>query len=133
MRTVLAVSLLALGAACAGAPGGVQNGPLAGNVLFVGPTNLSRVIEANHEWVELDDTGLAVYQVELINTDNQDLKVDVRARWYDDDGLEIDSPVRAWRVLFIPAGSSMPARDVAPNAQAVRCRMEVRQHQPIEG
>lgn len=127
----LALALVPL-AACS-TTSGVQNGPLAGSVSFVGTTSLSHKIDANHESVEMGAAGLAVYQVELVNTDNEDLKLDVRARWFDDNDLEIDSPVRAWKVVFLPAGSSVPASDVAPNDRAVRCRMEVRMHQPLEG
>ncbi|TAH39719.1 MAG: DUF1425 domain-containing protein [Planctomycetota bacterium] len=131
MKPILAALLLAALAACSSS--GVQNGPLAGNVIFVGTTGLSGKVEAEHEWVDFGAGDLPVYQVELINTEDEDLKLEVRARWYDDNGIEIDSPTRVWRLVFVPAGSSVPATDVAPSIYAVRCRMEVRMHQPIEG
>lgn len=125
-----ALALLALSTACAS--GEVRNGPLAGSVAFVGPGDVADVLEAENQWVDFGRGDLPVYQVELVNTEDEDLKVEVRARWFDDNGIELESATRAWRLLFIPAGSSTPASDAAPNARAVRCRMEVRLHQPLE-
>jgi uncharacterized protein YcfL len=83
-----------------------------------------------NERVAFGENELAVYQVEIVNRSRDAARVEYRARWFDDDGIEVDDVSRAWRPVFVPAGSSYPVRSVARNMKAVRCLVEVRMHDP---
>ncbi len=124
-----ALCALALaGAACSSS--GVRNGPLSGAAATVGDPEVEDLIELQNERVAFGDNQLAVYQVEIANQSRDAARVEYRARWFDDDGIEIEDVTRSWRPVFVPAGSSYPVRSVARNMKAVRCLVEVRLHNP---
>jgi uncharacterized protein YcfL len=127
----IAAALCALalaGAACSSS--GVRNGPLSGAASTVGAGDVDDLIELRNERVAFGDNQLAVYQVEIFNDSRDEARVEYRARWFDDDGIEIEDVTRSWRPVFVPAGSSYPVRSVARNMRAVRCVVEVRMHDP---
>ncbi len=116
------------GAACSSA--GVRNGPLSGAATTVGDPEVDSLVELANERVAFGENELAVYQVEIVNRTRDSVRVEYRARWFDDDGIEIDDATRGWRPVFVSAGSSHPVRTVARNMQAVRCLIEIRKHDP---
>ncbi|HEX9792686.1 MAG TPA: YcfL family protein [Planctomycetota bacterium] len=117
-------------AACS-APNAYENTDSSGSVRFVGAPSVDGWVEALDARTGRADSGLAVYQVDLYNRTAARLALESRARWFDEQGLEIEQPTRHWEVVFIPAGSREPVRSTAPNASAERCEMEIRAHQPI--
>lgn len=127
-KTFLPLALL-LCIGCSSA--GVENGDLSGATRPVGDSEIEDILIFEDERIAFSRSDLAVYQVDLINDDGKDVRAEYRARWFDDDGIEVPSPVRSWRPLFIPAGSHQPVRSVAPNMEAVRCEVEVRLYQPM--
>ena len=125
------IPLLTLTGLVACSSNGVHNGDLSGAARPVGDSDIEDVIEFGDERVSYGRAEFAVYQVELINDDSDDVRIEYRARWFDDDGIEVESVVRSWRPVFIPAGSHQPVRSTAPNMQAVRCEVEVRLYDPM--
>lgn len=126
---IAALAALALaGAACSSS--GVRNGPLSGAAATVGDADVDDLVELDNERVAFGENELAVYQVEIVNRSRDAVRVEYRARWFDDDGIEVEDVTRAWRPVFVPAGSSYPVRSVARNMKAVRCLVEVRMHDP---
>jgi len=111
-------------AACSSA--GVENGPLSGSARFVGDDDIDDIIEKSTERISFGRSDFAVYQVELRNNDEDDVQVEYRARWFDADGIEMQSVTRSWKKLFIVGRSYQPVSSVAPNMEAVRCDLEVR-------
>jgi uncharacterized protein YcfL len=125
------IPLVALTGLVACSSNGVQNGDLSGATRTVGDSDINGVIERSDERISFTRSDFAVYQVNLTNDDNDDVRVEYRAFWYDADGIEVQSAVRSWRPLFIAAGSHHSVRSIAPNMEAVRCEIEVRLYQPM--
>lgn len=123
-----AMCAAALAAACSSS--GVRNGPLSGESVTVGEDEVSDLVELENERVAFGDNDLAVYQVEVVNRTRGALRLEYRARWFDDDGIEIDDATRSWKPIFVSGSSSFPVRAVARNMKAVRCVIEVRSHDP---
>lgn len=123
-----ALCAAALAAACSSP--GVHNGPLSGEAVTVGQDEINDMIELDHERVAFGDNDLAVYQVEVVNRTRGALRLEYRARWFDDDGIEVDDATRTWKPIFVSGSSSFPVRSVARNMRAVRCVVEVRSHNP---
>ena len=96
----------------------------------VGDPEVDDLVELENERVAFGDNDLAVYQVEIMNSSRDSVRLEYRARWFDDDGIEIDDVTRSWRPVFVPGGSSYPVRAVARNMKAVRCVVEIRLHDP---
>jgi len=115
-------------AACSSA--GVENGALSGVSRYVGDNDIEDVIELDHERIAYSRNDLAVFQVDLVNTEDEDVRVEYRARWFDQDGIQQADVARSWRPVFIPGGSSTPVNSTAPNMDAVRCEVEIRLHKP---
>ena len=127
----LAAALCALalaGGACSSS--GVHNGPLSGAATTVGDPAVNDLIELGRERVTFGENDLAVYQFEIFNRGRESVRVEYRARWFDDDGIEIEDASRTWSPVFVSAGSSHPVRSVARSMKAVRCVVEVRMHDP---
>jgi uncharacterized protein YcfL len=120
---------LALAGASCGAPG-IENGPLSGYATTVGDSDIDDMVELGRERIAFGENDLAVYQVEIFNNSREPVRVEYRARWFDDDGIEIEDASRAWRPVFVSSGSSHPVRSVARNMKAVRCVVEIRVHDP---
>lgn len=117
--------ILLLGAfACSSA--GVQNGPLSGTARYVGDDDIDDIIELSTERISFGRSDFAIYQVELLNEDEDDVSVEYRARWFDSEGIEVESVARSWKKVFIAGRSHSPVTSVAPNMEAVRCELEVR-------
>lgn len=117
--------LLLLGAlACSSA--GVENGPLSGTARYVGDDDIDDIIELSTERISFGRSDFAVYQVELLNEDEDNVSVEYRARWFDAEGIEVESVARSWKKVFIAGRSNSPVTSVAPNMEAVRCELEVR-------
>lgn len=124
-----ALCACALAGASCGAPG-IKNGPLSGYATTVGDSEINDLIELGRERVSFGENDLAVYQVEIFNNSREAVRVEYRARWFDDDGIEIEDAAQTWRPVFVSAGSSHPVRSVARNMKAVRCVVEIRTHDP---
>jgi uncharacterized protein YcfL len=125
------IPLAALVGLVACSASGVRNGDLSGAARPVGDPDIEDVVEFENERIAFGRSDLAVYQVEIVNDDDDDLRIEYRARWFDADGIEVDSVVRSWRPLFIPGGSHQPIRSNAPSMEAVRCEIEVRLYEPM--
>ncbi|MDA1260710.1 MAG: DUF1425 domain-containing protein [Planctomycetota bacterium] len=123
-----ALCAAALAAACSSP--GVHSGPLSGQAVTVGQDDVSDLIDLDNERVAFGGNDLAVYQVEVVNRTRGALRLEYRARWFDDDGIEVDDATRTWKPIFVSGSSSFPVRSVARNMRAVRCVMEVRSHNP---
>jgi uncharacterized protein YcfL len=111
-------------AACSSA--GVENGPLSGSARYVGDDDIDDIIELSTERISFGRSDFAVYQVELQNQDQDDVQVEYRARWFDAEGIEMQSVTRSWKKLYVAGRSYQPVKSVAPNMEAVRCELEVR-------
>ena len=109
---------------------GVHNGALSGEAVTVGQDEINDLVELDNERVAFGDNDLAVYPVEVVNRTRGALRLEYRARWFDDDGIEIDDATRTWKPIFVSGSSSFPVRSVARNMRAVRCVVEVRSHNP---
>lgn len=118
----------ALAASCSSS--GVRNGPLSGQAVTVGQDEVGDLVDLDNERVAFGDNDLAVYQVEVVNRTRGALRLEYRARWFDDDGIEIDDATQTWKPIFVSGSSSFPVRSVARNMRAVRCTVEVRSHNP---
>ncbi len=127
LALLLAGALVASLAACSSS--GVSNGVLSGQTQAVGG-GISDLIELENERVTFGKNELPVYQVEVVNDADRDLRLEYRSRWYDADGIEVRDVTRAWQPLFLPEDSSAPIRSVAPSLDAVRAVIEVRLHDP---
>lgn len=114
-------------AACSSA--GVRNGPLSGRAVTIGADEITDEVELDNERIAFGDNDLAVYQVEIVNRTRGALRLEYRARWFDEDGIEIEDATRSWRPIFVSGDSSFPVRSVARNMRAVRCMIEVRSHE----
>jgi len=125
------IPLVALAGLVACSSAGVRNGDLSGDARLVGDSDIGGIIERQDQRISFGRSDFAIYQVDLVNTDNDDVRVEYRARWFDADGIEVQSVVRSWKVVFIPAGSHQPITSTAPNMEAVRCEVEVRLYQPM--
>lgn len=128
--TTLSAALLAAALAAACSSSGVRNGPLSGEAVTIGQDEIGDQVELANERVAFGENDLAVYQVEIVNLTRGALRLEYRARWFDDDGIEIDDVTRSWRPIFVSGSSSFPVHSVARNMRAVRCVVEVRSHDP---
>jgi len=111
-------------AACSSA--GVQNGPLSGSARYVGDDDIEDIIDLSTERISFGRSDFAVYQVELQNQDEDDVRIEYRARWFDAEGIEMESVTRSWKKVYVVGRSHQPVTSVAPNMEAVRCELEVR-------
>ncbi|PCJ55829.1 MAG: hypothetical protein COA70_01770 [Planctomycetota bacterium] len=125
-RLPLLISLCVLLGTAACSSAGVENGPLSGSARFVGDDKIDDIIERSTERISFGRSDFAVYQVELQNQDEDDVQVEYRARWFDADGIEVQSVTRSWKKLFIAGRSYQPVTSTAPNMEAIRCEVEVR-------
>lgn len=130
MNSLSFLSLLALATLYGCSSPGVENGELSGNTRTIGDADDG--IELEQERVRFGDNDLAIYQVTLRNTHSTRQTFEFRARWFDAEGMEIDDATRSWRPLVLDGGSFTPVRSVAPNMKALRCEIEVREHQPMK-
>lgn len=130
MRLLIILLATTLCMACSSE--GVRNGPLMGTTRFVGDDDIESIIEKDNEHVDFAASDLAIYQVDLINADEEDVVCEVRPRWFGENGIEVKSVTRAWTPVHIAGRSSTPFSSVAPSFEAVRCEVEVRLYQPIE-
>ena len=130
MKQFSALFLIALAALGGCSSPGVENGELSGSTHAVGAADNG--IELEQEHIRFGDNDLAIYQVTLRSTHSNRHSFEYRARWFDTEGMEIDDATRSWRPLVLDGGSSSPIRSVAPNMKALRCEIEVREHQPMK-
>ncbi len=131
MRLLL---LLAAGLLCTACSSNViQNGPLTGMYRFVGDDEIEDLLEVQNAAISTSISDMPVFQVDLVNVDDDAVVCQWRARWFNAQGMEISSPARSWQVLFIPAGSHQPVRSVGPSVQAMRCEIEIRLQQAVGG
>ena len=124
LPAILPFLLLLGAAACSSA--GVENGPLSGSARFVGDEDIDEIVDLSTERIHFGRSDIAIYQVDLINQDEKDIQIEYRARWFDNDGIEVASVTRSWRKVFVPGRSHQPVTSVAPNMEAVRCELEIR-------
>ena len=106
-----------------------ENGALFGTTTWAG-ADIDDLITRENGRVFFDDEDLAVYQVEL-TTKQEDLTVEWRARWFDDQGMEIKDVTRAWRIVHMNAYAPTPVRSIAPSMAGVTCRIEVRKRKTL--
>jgi|FLOH01.1.fsa_nt_gi uncharacterized protein YcfL len=125
------IPLVALTGLVACSAAGVRNGDLSGATRAVGDSDIDGIIKFGQERISFSRSDFAVYQVELINEDDDDVRVEYQAYWYDADGIEVPSVVRSWRPVFIAAGDHHSIRSSAPNMEAVRCEMKVQLSHPM--
>lgn len=125
------IPLLALTGLVACSANGVENGDLSGATRPVGQGDVEDIIEFGDERISFSRSDMAVYQVDLINRDNENVRVQYRARWYDADGIEVRSVASSWSNVYVYAGSHRSVKSVAPNMEAVRCEMEVSLYDPM--
>ena len=103
-------------------------GPLSGDARVVGKVSK---VELKDGRVRFDDSGLAVYQVILVNKDDDARWIEWRAQWYDLEGFQINDPARAWLRVNMQPESQVPLKSIAPSALASDCIIEIRE--PKEG
>jgi uncharacterized protein YcfL len=103
-----------------------ENGPLSGTARQLGSVDN---IEMTNGVIRFDDSDLAVYQVTLINEDNDPKWVEYHAWWSDESGIEIRNPSGAWIRLNIQPGSHRAVQSVAPSMKAVHCEIQIREPQ----
>lgn len=125
------IPLLALTGLVACSANGVKNGDLSGATRPVGNGDVGDIIEFGDERISFSRSDVAVYQVDLINRDDENVRVQYKAQWYDADGIEVDSVARSWSTVYVYAGSHKAVKSVAPNMEAVRCEMEVSLYDPM--
>jgi len=130
MKALHTLSCFALVGLVACSSPGVENGDLSGISRYVGDNDIEDVIVLDNERIAYTRNELAIFQVDLVNQDDEDIRVEYRARWYDPNGILQNDAARSWRPVFIPGGSNTPVTSTAPNMDAVRCEVEVRLHQP---
>ncbi|MBT3340016.1 MAG: DUF1425 domain-containing protein [Planctomycetes bacterium] len=106
-----------------------ENGSLFGTTTWAG-ADIDDLINRENGRVFFDKDDLAVYQVEL-TTSQEDLTVEWRARWFDDQGMEIKDVTRAWRIIHMNPYAATPVRSIAPSMSGVSCRVEVRKHKSL--
>lgn len=107
-------------------------GPLTGTARFVGDDAVDGILELEDAQVRFTETDLAVYQVELVNYDEDQVIVEVRPNWFDEGGVRINDVTRHWEIVRVEGRSRTPYTSVAPSVKAVRCETEIRLHQPIQ-
>jgi uncharacterized protein YcfL len=100
------------------------NGNLSGTARKLG--DLEGIERIDGE-VHFDDSGLAVYQVTLMNEDSDEAWVEYIAHWYDEVGIKVNNPTRHWRKVNIQPDSHLPLRSVAPSMKAVHCEIQIRE------
>ena len=110
---------------------GIEDGPLSGLTHSTG--DAEHVVELGQERVRFNDLGLAAYQVILRNTTAKKLVLEYRARWFDQDGIELTDVTRSWKPLILDGQASRPVHSLSPNAKGVHCELKVRLHQPMSG
>lgn len=125
-RLILLLTLLLLPAFAACSSAGVENGPLSGSARYTGDDDIEDIIELDTERISFGRSDFAVYQVDLVNGDEDDVQVEYRALWFDADGIQVNSVTRSWKKVFVPGRSHTPVTSIAPNMEAVRCELEVR-------
>lgn len=124
-RSLLALLLLLVPAgACSTVD--ADYGPLSGTTRELG--SLSGV-DLRDPRVRYDDSGMAVYQITVVNEDDEQRWVEWRARWFDEQGFEVRDPSQAWRRVSIEPNSYQPLRSIGPAPQAMRCEIEIRDPQ----
>lgn len=72
-RLFLLLTLLLLPAFAACSSGGVENGPLSGSARYTGDDDIEDVIELDEERISFGRSDFAVYQVDLVNRDEDDV------------------------------------------------------------
>jgi len=127
-RSAILMAVLLL-AACSSNE--VTSGPLSGTSRFVGDSDIEDMVEMENGRIEFSESDLPVYQVDLINNDEDDVQAEYMAHWYDDRGIEVNDPTRGWRPIFIAGGGRHPIRVFAPSVEATRCEVEVRLPHPL--
>ncbi|MBC8403696.1 MAG: DUF1425 domain-containing protein [Planctomycetes bacterium] len=126
MNRILTLLLLAALPLAACSTVDAENGPLSGTARQLGSVDN---IEMTDGVIRFDDSDLAVYQVTLINQDNDQAWVEYHAWWFDEGGIEIRNPSAAWIRMNIQPGSHRAVRSVAPSMKAVRCEIQIREPQ----
>jgi uncharacterized protein YcfL len=99
-------------------------GPLSGTARALGEVD---GVDLSEGMIRFDDSDLAVYQITARNTDDEEKWIEYRARWFDDQGIEVDDATRTWLSVNIQPGSYVPLKAVAPTMKAVRCEIEIRE------
>ncbi len=122
-RSALLMAALLLGACSSNE---VTSGPLSGTSRFIGDSDIEDMVEMENGRIEFSESDLPVYQVDLINNEEEDVQAEFMSHWYDDRGVEVNDPTRGWRPIFLPGGGRHPIRVFAPSLEAVRCEVEVR-------
>jgi uncharacterized protein YcfL len=125
MNRLLSVLLLSTAlplAACASTE--ADYGPLSGNAASVGNVD---DVELRDAIIRYDNSGLAVYQVTLVNEDDEERWIEWRSRWFDLEGFEINDPSRTWQRVNMQPNGYQPLRSIAPSALATRCEVQVRE------
>lgn len=128
MRSTLPLVVLLL-SACGSTR--VSEGGLAGDSALVGDQKIESLVSLERPRVGYGENELAVYQVDLVNECSDNLSLEVKAFWYDKNGILVDDATRAWVPVHLPADGRATIRRDAPRMTAVECRIEVRLPQPL--
>ncbi len=124
MKHLLPAVLLACAlplASCSSAKAEYED--LSGNAYALGGVD---DVELRDAIVRFDDSGLAVYQVRLINEDDDTRWIEWRSRWFDDQGFEVKDQADAWRRIKLFPNGEEPLRSLAPSPAATRCEVQIR-------
>lgn len=111
-------------AACSSA--GVENGALSGMTRYAGDSSIDSMVALENERIDYAPSELAIYQVELLNKRESPVRCEYRARWFDQNGVQVSDAASTWVPIHLPGRSMHPVRVTARSVDAVRCLVEVR-------
>lgn len=121
--TVLAV--VALGAACKTVDGPPPERPPGQGYYVTLTEGLDNVCEIiNERLVERED--LHIFQMDVYNKTVEEVHCEVRASWFDAQGIEVKSLTQSWRPYVVPSGSTVTVKLTAPSPRAVQCEVVAR-------
>ena len=90
---------------------------------------LARKLSVETAAVRREPSGFASAQVRVRNTKSEDLQIQYKFTFCDNDGMEVQPGARAWEVITIHGGESVPLSAVAPDASVSRFVVRVRRVQ----
>ena len=73
-----------------------------------------------------DVGGFIEAQIKLTNKSSKSLPVEVKGKWYDLKGFEIDDPKQLWQYIIISGKETKAIKFVAPTREAVKLEVLAR-------
>ncbi len=71
--------------------------------------------------------GFTEAQIQLTNQSSKSLAVELKGKWYDAKGFEIDTPKELWRHIIISGKETKAIKLVAPKRDAVKLEVLARE------